>query len=106
MVSILTTFLSFMFVNPVTVTSVTPNEATSGISSFTIIKGYDFVRTQLMKCSFGSGIQIDAVFVASTVFNCALPPNMMGECCVAISLNAFQFRHHVLACLWCRCPLF
>jgi len=84
------TFLSFMFVNPVTVTSVTPNVTTSGRSSIAI-KGYDFVRTQLMTCSFGPGIQSDAVFVSSTVIECALPPNMMGEYCVAISLNAFQF---------------
>jgi hypothetical protein len=84
------TFLSFMFVNPVTVTSVTPNVSTSGRPSV-LVNGNDFVRTQMLKCSFGSGIQSDAVFVSSSALECALPPNLNGDYCVAVSLNAYQY---------------
>lgn len=84
------TFLSFMFVNPVTVTSVTPNVSTAGRPSI-IVNGNDFVRTPLLKCSFGSGIQSDAVFVSSTAVECSQPPSLTGDYCISISLNAYQF---------------
>jgi hypothetical protein len=84
------TFLSFMFVNPVTVTSVTPNVSTSNRLSVVVI-GNDFVRTQLLKCFFGPDIYSDAVFVSSTAVKCAQPPDLSCEYCIAVSLNAYQF---------------
>jgi hypothetical protein len=84
------TFLSFMFINPVTVTSVTPNVSTSNRPSVVVI-GNDFVRTPLLRCSFGPEIYSDAVFVSSTAVECAQPPDLSGEFCVAVSLNAYQF---------------
>ncbi len=84
------TFLSFMFVNPVTVVSVAPNVSTVGRPSIAI-SGENFVRTQLMKCSYGPDIQSDAVFVSATALECTQPSNLVGEFCVAVSLNGFQF---------------
>jgi hypothetical protein len=84
------TFLSFMFVSPVTVVSVTPNVSTVGRPSI-VINGENFVRTQLLKCSYGPDIQSTAVFVSSTEVECAQPPDLVGEYCIAISLNGYQF---------------
>jgi hypothetical protein len=84
------TFLSFMFVNPVTVISASPNVSTVGRPSI-VISGENFVRTQMLKCSYGFDIQSDAVFVSSTVVECAQPPNLTGENCIAIALNGVQF---------------
>jgi hypothetical protein len=84
------TFLSFMFVNDVIVISAAPNVSTVGRASI-VISGENFVRSQLLKCSYGHDIQSDAVFVSSTVVECAQPPNLTGEHCIAISLNGFQF---------------
>jgi hypothetical protein len=84
------TFLDFMFAAPVAVTSVTPNVSTSDRLSV-VVHGHDFIRTQLLKCSFGPGIESDAVFVSTTSVQCMQPSNLNGEFCIAVSLNAFQF---------------